>query len=86
MFNSMMQVATLFGSQFSNYMFISFAPPKETNQRKGGPNRAAGELGEAKCQLQPKRALATQAFMRYRFGCSSHHFVICPRALIYKTH
>ena len=76
MFNSMMQVATLFGSQFSNYMFISFAPPKETNQRKGGP----------KCELQPKRALATQAFTRYRFGCSSHHFGVCPRALIYKTH
>jgi hypothetical protein len=29
-------------------LFISFAPPKETNQRKGGRNRAEGELGEAK--------------------------------------
>jgi hypothetical protein len=57
MFNSMMQVATLFGSQFSNYMFISFAPPKETNQRKGGP----------KCKLQPKRALATQALLALPF-------------------
>jgi hypothetical protein len=44
--------------------FISFAPPKEMKQRKRGP----------KCQLQPKRAPATQAFTRYRFGCSSHHF------------
>jgi len=48
----------LFAQVAGNYLFISFAPPKETNQRKGGP----------KCQLQPKRAPATQAFMRYRFG------------------
>jgi hypothetical protein len=27
--------------------------------------------------------LATQAFKRYRFACSSHHFGICPPAVIY---
>jgi hypothetical protein len=30
------------------YLFISFAPPKEMNQRKRGRNRAVGELGAAK--------------------------------------
>jgi hypothetical protein len=29
------------------FLFISFARPKETNQRKGRRNRAEGELGEA---------------------------------------
>jgi hypothetical protein len=33
------------------FTFISFAPPKEMNQRKGGP----------KCQPQPFWALATQS-------------------------
>src|ERR1035437_8924307 len=35
-----------------SYLFISFAPPKEMNQRKG----------VRKCQLQPKRAPVTQTF------------------------
>jgi hypothetical protein len=48
-------------------MFISFAPPKEMNQRKGVRNRAAGELVKAKCQLQPKRAPATLALMAPSF-------------------
>jgi hypothetical protein len=52
--------------------FGSFAPPKEMKQRKGVP----------KCQPQPKRAPATQAFMRYRFGYGSHHFGFCQRTTV----
>jgi hypothetical protein len=41
-------------------LFLSFAPPKERNQRKGVRNRAEGELGEAKRQPCPFCLPATQ--------------------------
>ena len=55
-------------------MFISFAPPKEMNQRKGG----------RKCQLQPKRAPATQAIKALPFWLKFTPFPVCPRASIYQ--
>jgi hypothetical protein len=59
-------------------LFISFAPPKEMNQRKRGRNRAVGELGEAKCQLQPKRAPATLALMALPFWLQFTPFPVLP--------
>jgi hypothetical protein len=47
----------------SGVLLGSFVRPKETNQRKGRRNRAEGELGEAKLQLQAGRTLATRALL-----------------------
>ena len=55
-------------------MFISFAPPKEMNQRKGG----------RKCQLQSKRAPATQAIKALPFCLKFTPFPVCPRSSIYQ--
>jgi len=59
-------------------VFISFVRPKEMNQRKGRRNRAAGELGEAKCQLHPKRAPATHALLAQPFCMKFTPFPGCP--------
>jgi len=56
------------------YLFISFAPPKEMNQRKRG----------RKCQLQPKRAPATLALLALPFCLKFAPFPVCPRTSIYK--
>jgi len=50
-------------------MFISFAPPKEMNQRKGG----------RKSQLQPFPAPATLAILALRKGLKFAPFPDCPR-------
>jgi hypothetical protein len=63
-------------------LFISFVRPKEMNQRKGRRNRAAGELGEAKCQLRPKLAPATLALMALPFWLKFAPFPGCPRPKI----
>jgi hypothetical protein len=67
---------------FLYFLFISFAPPKEMNQRKRGRNRAIGELGEAKCQLQPKLAPATLAILAQPFWLNFAPFPFCLRTFI----
>jgi hypothetical protein len=69
-----MNVVTIFDLLFVNLMFISFAPPKEMNQRKGG----------RKCQLQPKRAPAALALLALPFCLKFTPFPVCPRTTIYK--
>jgi len=44
----------------NSIMSLSFASPKESNQRKRARNRAEGELGEAKRQPHPVSPPATQ--------------------------
>jgi hypothetical protein len=65
------KVKRIFGNTKSS-LFISFAPPKEMNQRKGG----------RKCQLQPKRAPATQALLALPFCLKFAPFPVCSPAVI----
>jgi predicted RNase H-like nuclease len=55
---------------FLGIMFISFAPPKEMNQRKGG----------RKSQLQHFPAPATLALLALRKVLKFAPFPVCPRA------
>jgi len=59
---------------FLYFLFISFAPPKEMNQRKRG----------RKCQLQPKLAPATLAILAQPFWLNFAPFPFCLRTLIYQ--
>jgi hypothetical protein len=55
-------------------LVISFAPPKEMNQRKRG----------RKCQLHPKRAPATFALLALPFWMKFAPFPVRHRALNYQ--